>query len=402
MKLLLLTNEYAPNIYGGAGVHVEYLTRELSKLLKVDVRCFGCQDESVDNIQIKGYDIPQGLLDFTPDKLKSPLSALSRCISFNTKQIDADIVHCHTWYSHFGGILSKLLYGTPLVITTHSLEPLRPWKREQLGRGYDFSSWVEKTALQMADAIIAVSNDTRKDILNNFKLDPDKITVIPNGIDIDEYRATTKKDVLDQYRIPKDQPYVLFVGRITHQKGITHLINAIKYLAPDIGVVICAGAPDTKKIAIDTKKRIEELKKNRTNVYWIDEMIPKRLLIQLYSNASVFCCPSIYEPFGIINLEAMACETPVVGSNIGGIKEIVIHNETGLLIPFDQEDKSPSEVLRPDQFAGDLASGINYLMSDENLRLKMAKAGRKRVENVYSWKVIAKKVFELYKKICKY
>jgi len=399
MKVLFLTNEYPPNIYGGAGVHVEYLTQELSSLLEVDVRCFGDQTEKKENLQVQGHPRPDALFNLTPDNLRSPLGAISRNISFNSTPVDADIVHCHTWYTHFGGILAKLLYGIPLVITTHSLEPLRPWKREQLGRGYDFSSWVEKTALKMADAIIAVSTETKKDILNNFDVAPDKIHNIANGIDIEGYKHTDHKTALDKYNIPKDLPFVLFVGRITRQKGISYLINAIKHVNKNVGVVLCAGAPDTKEIADEIEHSIKKMKQERNNVFWIHEMVPKNDMIQLYSAASLFCCPSIYEPFGIINLEAMACETPVVGSKVGGIQEIIKENETGILIPFEQQKTSPFEPLHPDKFSTDLAAGINTLMENSELRSKFAEAGRKRVEQVYSWKNIAEEVFELYKSL---
>jgi len=399
MKVQILTNEFPPNIYGGAGVHVDYLTRELGKLVNVDVRCFGNQIEEIKNVQVKGYDVPGDLLKEASKELKSPLGAMIRSIMFNADIIDADIVHCHTWYSHFAGILAKILYKKPLVITTHSLEPLRPWKREQIGNGYDLSVWIEKTALEMADGIIAVSGETKNDIVNNFRVESEKIEVIANGIDLNEFKFTEKKDALKEYNIPENEPYLLFVGRITRQKGIIHLLNAIKYLDPEINVVLCAGAPDTKEIAEEMKKGVSEAKKLRKNVFWIEETVPKEKLIQLYSHAGVFCCPSIYEPFGIINLEAMACMTPVVGSKVGGIKEIIIDNKTGILVPFEQEFNSPFEAIFPDQFAKDLAQNINLLMKDHELRRNMAIEGRKRVEQEYSWESIAKKVVDLYKAI---
>ena len=312
--------------------------------------------------------------------------------------VDADLVHCHTWYAQFAGILAKLCYGTPLVLTTHSLEPLRPWKREQLGRGYDASSWIEKTAIELADAVIAVSEETKQDVLQYFNVDENKVSVIYNGIDLDEYNVTSDTAALEKYGVDKSQPYVLFVGRITRQKGIIHLVNAIKYIHPDTQIVLCAGAPDTEEIGREMKERVEQVQKTRKNVIWIAEMVSKKDVIQLYSHAAVFCCPSIYEPFGIINIEAMACNTAVVASSVGGIKEVVT-SETGILIPLVQDKTAPFEAAEPDQFARDLAAGINTLMDNEELRNKMGSNGRKRVEKYFDWKAIAKQTEELYKKI---
>lgn len=396
MKALFLTNEYPPSVYGGAGVHVDYLTRELAKHIEIDVRCFGDQALKLDQLSVEGFNVPSDLLIATPEKLKSPIGTLARCVNFNAKPINADVVHCHTWYSHFGGILAKLLYGTPLIITTHSLEPLRPWKYEQLGRGYDFSVWIEQTALQMADVIIAVSEETRKDILKHFMLDAQKIKVIPNGIDTEEYFPQIEKDELQQYGIPIDLPYVLFIGRITRQKGIIHLVRAIQHINPQIGIVLCAGAPDTAEIAQEMANGVAEIQRTRPHVYWIQEMVPKRTAIQLYSHAKIFCCPSIYEPFGIINLEAMACGVPVVASAVGGIKEVVINEQTGLLVDFEQENQSPFEPVSPDKFARDLAGAINRLASNEVLRKQMGEAGQRRAEEVFSWKNVAKQVLALY------
>ncbi len=399
MKALILTNEFPPNVYGGAGVHVEYLCRELAKHIQVDVRCFGEQDLTEGHMKVKGHTIPKELLAAAPNKFKSPLSTIMQCASFNATPIDADVVHCHTWYAQFGGILAKMLYGIPLVITTHSLEPMRPWKREQLGRGYDFSSWIEKTALEMSDAIIAVSDETRDDVLRHFDVNPDKVVIIPNGIDIDEYQPADSFDTLAEYGIPQDLEYVLFVGRVTRQKGIIHLVRAIKDLDPNIGVVLCAGQPDTEEIGREMTEGVTSVQKERDHVYWIPEMVSKRTAIELYSRAAVFCCPSVYEPFGIINLEAMACGTPVVASAVGGIKEVVVHNETGLLVLFEPDIHSSSGVLNPEQFSQDLAVAINRVFQDKQLAQKMAKAGRKRVEEIYSWSTIAEKVVYLYQNL---
>ncbi|WP_372792296.1 glycogen synthase [Lutibacter sp.] len=399
MKVLFYTREFPPYVYGGAGVHVEYLAAELAKLMNVDVRCFGDQQENTENLTVKGYPFDNPAFNKSNDKLKSVLQTLSTCIQMNADEIDADIVHCHTWYAHFAGIVAKLCYGIPLVITTHSLEPLRPWKRDQLGNGYDASSWIEKTAIEMADAIIAVSNETKDDVLKYFNVEEEKIKVIYNGINLEEYVVTNETSTLERFGINKLKPYVLFVGRITKQKGIIHLVNAIKYIDPDTQIVLCAGAPDTPEIAKEMEESVNEVKKTRDNVIWIAEMLPKKEVIQLYSHADVFCCPSIYEPFGIINIEAMACETAVVASAVGGIKEVVVDNETGILIQVEQQNVAPFEPINPDKFSKDLADGINKLISNKSLREAMAKNGRKRVEDYFDWIAIAKQVKGLYKSL---
>src|SRR5436853_1603207 len=333
--------------------------------------------------------------------MKSVFSAIQRDLAFNTTNIDADLVHCHTWYSHFGGILAKKNYGIPLVITTHSLEPLRPWKREQLAGGYDFSVWVEKTALEMADAIIAVSNETKADIQRLFDVDPKRIQVIHNGIDLEEYRKVKATDALERHGIDPKTPYLLFVGRITRQKGIIHLVRAIEFMDPDFPIVLCAGAPDTKEIGAEMKDAVAAAEKKRKNIFWIEEMLDRPAVIELYSHAAVFCCPSIYEPFGIINLEAMACETAVVASAVGGIKEVVVDGETGFLVPLKQMKESPFDPPNPEKFARDLAARINQLMKDRPLREKFGKAGRKRAEESFSWSAIAKKTIALYESLLK-
>ena len=399
MKALFYTREFPPYVYGGAGVHVEYLAGELSKLMDIDVRCFGDQDEKNGNLSVKGFPFDNANFDNSNDKLKAVFKTLSTCIHMNAEEVDADIVHCHTWYAQFAGIVAKLCYGIPLVITTHSLEPLRPWKREQLGRGYDASSWVEKTAIEMADAIIAVSEETKVDVMNNFSVDEEKVKVIYNGINLQEYVVTDKVSTLEEYGIDQSKPFVLFVGRITKQKGIIHLVNAVKYIDPDTQIVLCAGAPDTPEIAKEMEDSVAAVKKDRDNVIWIDVMLEKEEVIQLYSHADVFCCPSIYEPFGIINIEAMACETAVVASAVGGIKEVVVHGETGLLIPLEQQEEAPFEPKDPDQFSKDLADGVNQLIADKELASQMAKNGRKRVEDTFDWIAIAKQVEELYKSL---
>ncbi len=396
MKSLFLTNEYPPYIYGGAGVHVEYLTRELAKVMDIEVRCFGDQEDSSDP-QLTVHGVQLDTAKWTsPGNLKTVFGAIQRSLDFNTRAIDAQIVHLHTWYSHFGGILAKLNYGIPMVLTVHSLEPLRPWKREQLGGGYDFTVWLERNALEMADAIIAVSEETKYDLLRLFELDPHKIHVIHNGIDLDEYQRIEAPEILLKHGVNPEIPYVLFVGRITRQKGIVHLVRAIESMDPGFQIVLCAGAPDTPEIAEEMRSAVAAVQAKREGVHWIQSMLPTPEKIAMYSHAAVFCCPSIYEPFGIINLEAMACETAVVASAVGGIKEVVVHGETGLLIPLDQQNESPFEALDPERYARDLAEGINALMADPERRERMAKAGRHRAEERFSWASIAKRTKALY------
>ena len=395
MKALLLTNEYPPHVYGGAGVHVEYLSRALAQLMDVEVRCFGDQKVQDGNLTVRGFGVDESGFECPPG-LHSVFAATQRDNAMAAAGTDADLVHVHTWYTHLGGILLKLNYGLPLVLTVHSLEPLRPWKREQLGGGYDFSCWVEKAAIEMADAVIAVSASTKADVLRLFEVNPARVHVIHNGIDLDEYREQRDEAVLKRHGIDPDIPYVLFVGRITRQKGIVHLVRALRHLDPGIQVVLCAGAPDTPEIAQEMKSAVDGAKAARAGIVWIEEMVPKDEIMALYSGAELFVCPSIYEPFGIINLEAMACGTPVVASSVGGIPEVVVHGETGLLVPVEQMTESPFEPIEAEKFARDLADAINELMRDEPRRRKMGEAARRRVEEHFSWTAIAKKTADLY------
>ena len=395
MKILFLTNEYPPHIYGGAGVHVGYLSRELAKMMPIEVRCFSNQRLQEGNLKVIGFELDTA--GFTcPKPLRSAFGAVRRCTDFNTMNIDADLVHCHTWYSHFGGILAKKNYGLPLVITVHSLEPLRPWKREQLAGGYDFSLWVEKAALEMADAIIAVSGATKHDIERLFDVDPARVHVIHNGIDLAQYRKIDSTEALKRYNIDPAKPFLLFVGRITRQKGFQHLVRAIRFMDRDFQIVLCAAAPDTPQLAEEMRIAVQRAQAQRPGIIWINEMVDQRAACELYSHAAVFICPSIYEPFGIINLEAMACETAVVASAIGGIKEVVVDGETGLLVPLQQMNESPFEAIDPEKFARDLAERTNELMRDRELRERFGKAGRKRVEEHFSWAAIAEKTRKLY------
>jgi starch synthase len=395
-KVALFTNEYPPLVYGGAGVHVEYLSRELSRLVPVEVRCFGDQDVDEPGLRVRGYGAWREAKQGTDPRFGGALDAFHRNLAMAKDTLDADIVHCHTWYADMAGFLAKKLWDVPLVLTTHSLEPLRPWKVEQLGSAYGLSSWMEHTTMLDADAIIAVSQETRADILRFFPVDPTKIHVIHNGIDLEQYRPDPAVDVLRRHGIDPGRPYVLFVGRITRQKGIIHLVNAIPDIDPAIQVVLCAGAPDTPEIGAEMADRVAEVSSGRPDVIWIREMLPREAAIQLYSHASVFCCPSVYEPFGIINLEAMACETAVVASAVGGIPEVVVPEETGMLVDphivtgtFD-----PAE---PARFSADLAAAINRVGLDAELRSEMGRAGRRRAEAHFGWAAIARQTLALYR-----
>src|SRR5579875_2094261 len=398
MKALLLTNEYPPHVYGGAGVHVEFLSRELAALMPVEVRCFGDQHTDAGQLQVRGYPVDEARFT-APRPLRPVFGAMQRDVAFAATDVDADVVHCHTWYTHLGGILIKQAYQVPLAITIHSLEPLRPWKREQLGGGYDVTCWVERSAIQMADAIVAVSQGTRADVLAHFDVDPARIHVIHNGIDARLYQPTPATDALVHYGIRPEQPYVLFVGRITRQKGIIHLVHAIPEIDPAAQVVLCAGAPDTPEIAAEMEAAVAAVQARRSGVIWVQEMVPREAVVQLYTHAAVFCCPSIYEPFGIINLEAMACGTPVVASAVGGIPEVVVDGETGLLVPLEQQPAAPFEPVDPARFSHDLATAINRLLRDPALRERMGAAGRARVEREFSWRAIAERTAALYRSL---
>ncbi|HEX2222035.1 MAG TPA: glycogen synthase, partial [Candidatus Limnocylindria bacterium] len=331
-----------------------------------------------------------------PAPLRPVLAAMSRCIAFMAEPIDADLVHCHTWYTHLGGILVRKGQGIPMVVTVHSLEPLRPWKREQLGGGYELSSWVERTALEMADAVIAVSRGTRDDVLRLFRVPPERVHVVHNGIDAEFFRPDPATDALERHGVDPSMPYVLFVGRVTRQKGIVHLVRAIRHLEPGIGVVLCAGQADTPALAAEVRDGVGEARARRANVVWIDEMVSREAVRQLYSHAAVFCCPSVYEPFGIINLEAMACETPVVASAVGGIPEVVVDGETGVLVPVRLRADDPMSPVDPDRFERDLASAINALMAAPSRRAAMGRAARRRAIEHFSWSAIARQTVALY------
>ncbi|MGN6593599.1 MAG: glycogen synthase [Terriglobales bacterium] len=397
MRVALFTREYPPYVYGGAGVHVEYLSRELARRVEVEVHCFGDQHSQGGGLTVIGHQ-PWAALD-TEEKFRGALEALSVNLDSIQRLRGVDVVHTHTWYAAMAGFWAKKLYGMPFVLTTHSLEPLRNWKAEQLGSGYQMSSWMELTAISAADAIIAVSNGTKADILRAYpNLDPQRIHVIYNGIDLDEYRRDTATNHLEAFGVDPTRPFVLFVGRITRQKGVTHLVDAIHHLPADTQVVLCAGAPDTPEIAAEMRAKVEALQRTHGRVLWIEKMVSKPEVIQLYSHAAVFCCPSIYEPFGIINLEAMACETAVVASATGGIPEVVVPGETGLLIPFEQ-DATTNAPLQPEKFARDLAAGIAEVLGDPAKQKAFGRAGRARVEAMFSWGAIAEQTAALYRSL---
>ena len=399
MRVGLFTREYPPQVYGGAGVHVDYLSRELAKEIEVEVHCWGPQQADQGRLHVRGAEPWAEISNGTEGKFKGALEALSLNLT-QVKALDGiDVVHTHTWYVSMAGYLAKKLYSVPFVLTTHSLEPLRAWKAEQLGSGYAMSSWMERTAILDADAIIAVSQGTKTDILRAYpEVDPDRIHVIYNGIDLAEYQKTEETKALVDYGVDPAVPYLLFVGRITRQKGVTHLVDAIRHLPADTQVVLCAGAPDTPEIAAEMRKKVQDVQQHHKRIVWIEKMVTKREAIQLYSNARVFCCPSVYEPFGIINLEAMACRVPVVASATGGIKEVVVEGKTGYLVPFDQ-DPVTSFPRDPETFARVLASRSSELMADPEKCQRFGEAGRRRVEEQFSWTAIAHQTIELYERL---
>ncbi|MBP2705831.1 glycogen synthase [Microbispora sp. RL4-1S] len=387
MRVDLLSREYPPEVYGGAGVHVEYLARELRHLTDVRVRCFGAprREEGV-----RAYSVPGGLAE-----ANAALQVLGVDLEMAAGCAGADVVHSHTWYANFAGHVAKMLYGVPHVMTTHSLEPLRPWKAEQLGGGYVLSSWAERTALQSADAIVAVSEGMRRDVLTAYpEIAPERVQVIHNGIDTEEYAPSRGTEVLSRHGIDPARPYVVFVGRITRQKGLVHLLHAARSFDPDAQLVLCAGAPDTPEIAAEVTALVEELSAKREGVIWISEMLPRPEVVQILTHATVFVCPSVYEPMGIVNLEAMACETAVVATATGGIPEVVADGSTGLLVPIDQaRDGEPRD---PGRFAADLAERVNALLGDRARAEEMGRAGRRRAIDHFSWRRIAERTHELY------
>ena len=437
MRVGLMTREYPPYVYGGAGVHVEYLSHEMAKSIEVEVHAWG-ETPDADKLHEAGvadggnlevhYEQPWSAISHgTNAKFKGALEALSLNLFQNLKLDKLDVIHTHTWYVAMAGFLARKLYGVPFVLTTHSLEPLRAWKAEQLGTGYALSSWMERTAILDADAIVAVSNGTKDDIVKAYPdVDPSRIHVIYNGIDLHQYQYTPEISALQKYGVDPKKPYVLFVGRITRQKGVTHLVEAIQYLPAGTQVVLCAGAPDTPDIAAEMRAKVEAVRRytpgsqeaaveNFTadgghsiatgdptgtghNLVWIEQMVTREEAIQLYSHCAVFCCPSVYEPFGIINLEAMACKAPVVASATGGILEVVVDGETGHLVAFEADPVTTFPVDAP-KFAKDLAARLTELLKDPEKAKRMGEAGRKRVEEHFSWTAIAAQTIKLYQSL---
>jgi alpha-maltose-1-phosphate synthase len=389
LRVALLTREYPPEVYGGAGVHVEYLARELDRLVDVTVHCFGADRAGA--VAHRPWELLRG---------NPALEAVSVDLAMAAAVADAQLVHSHTWYANLGGHIAKLMHGVPHVATVHSLEPLRPWKAEQLGGGYAVSSWIERTALEAADAVIAVSAGHRRDLLACYPaIDPGRVSVIGNGIDTDEYRPDPATGLVERNGVDPTRPYVLFVGRITRQKGLTYLLDAAEVIDPEAQLVICAGAADTPELAAEIEAKLERIRRAREGVVWIERMLEKPELIQLLTHATVFVCPSIYEPLGIVNLEAMACATPVVATATGGIPEVVEDGVTGLLVPFDPVD-DPSRTPRdPDAFARAIAEGVDRLLHDPAEAARMGEAGRKRAVAHFGWGRIAEQVRDLYDRL---
>ena len=403
MRIALLTNEYPPHVYGGAGVHVEYLSRELSRVEggahHVQVLCFGEQHETGTNLEVLGVAPAVRFAAQDPRHAKL-LDALVRDLAMAGAVESPDIVHCHTWYSHLAGCLARPLTGAKLVLTTHSLEPHRPWKVEQLGTAYHATSWIERTAYENADGVIAVSKAMKDDVQTLYGVAPERVRVIHNGIDPEEYQPRPSPATLRRFGVDPEIPIILFVGRITRQKGILHLVRAIRHLNRGVQVVLCAGAPDTPEIAAEMAALVETAKRDSAaTIVWIPEMVSKDEVIALYSHAAVFVCPSVYEPFGIINLEAMACETPVVAAAVGGIPEIVVPGETGTLVSFEPVDDASAEPKDPEAYSRALATAINALIEDPDLRKRMGRAGRLRVLAEFSWTQIARQTLEFYREL---
>jgi alpha-maltose-1-phosphate synthase len=403
MRIAILTNEYPPHIYGGAGVHVEYLTRELTRLdngeHSIRVLSFGDQSIQDGNLSVQGVE-PNFTLPCQDSRHHKFMDTLARDLIMAGTLGAVDVIHCHTWYTHLAGCLAKQLTGAPLALTTHSLEPHRPWKVEQLGTAYQASTWIERTAYQNADGVIAVSEAMGEDVHTLYGVPRERIQVIHNGIDLNQYKPTPDPAVLVRHGIDPGKPFVLFVGRITRQKGIIHLVHAIPHLHPGSQVVLCAGAPDTAAIGQEMAEAVEQARQRTPNpIVWIAQMLPKKDIIPLYSQAALFVCPSVYEPFGIINLEAMACGTPVVASAVGGIKEVVVPGETGLLVPFESRGATDFEPRDAERFVHDLAVAINSLLDDPERREAMGVRARERVERSFSWTSIARRTCDFYREL---
>ena len=391
IRVALLTREYPPEVYGGAGVHVEYLARELERLVDLTVHCWGADRDSDSVHAYRPWEALAG-----PSPQLAALQAMSVDLLMAAGVEGAGIVHSHTWYAQFAGHLAKLTYGIPHVATVHSLEPLRPWKAEQLGGGYALSSFCERVGLESADAVIAVSNGSKRDILSCYPaIDPARVHVVYNGIDTAEYRPDPGTDVLERFGVDPERPYVVFVGRITRQKGVPHLLRAALDFDPAAQLVLCAGAPDTPEVGAEVAAGVERLEAARGGVIWIDQMLPKPDVVQLLSHAAVFACPSVYEPLGIVNLEAMACQAAVVASATGGIVEVVDDGETGFLVPLEQAPGSIDPV-DPEAFAAAFAERVNRLIADPERAAAMGRAGRRRAMEHFGWPTIAGETISIY------
>ncbi len=411
MRVTYLTREYPPHVYGGAGVHVEHLAAHMAALADVEVKCFderqdagatpspevGTAGERVP--RVRRYPYGPGLFADHPQPVRKALMTVETGLRFNAEPLDADVVHCHTWYSAMGGVLAGLAYGVPLVVTVHSLEPLRPWKREQLGRGYEVSLWLERTVLTQADAVIAVSTNERERIRSIYPVTASKLHVVPNGIDPDLYRPTRSTTFLAHAGIDPDRPYVLFLGRISRQKGIDLFLRAADRLPREAQIVLCAASPDAPAIEQEVAEAVARLRRDRSGVVWIHEHIDRAAAIELYSHAALFCCPSIYEPFGIINLEAMACETPVVATNVGGIPDVVIPGETGILIEVDAVSSADGQPADPERLTAQLAEAMSSLLAAPERRAAMGREGRRRVLAEFTWKRVAAAIFDIYQSL---
>ena len=381
MRVGLLTREYPPDVYGGAGVHVEFLARELTPLVDLEVHSWG-EGRGVGVVRHR----PWAALDTANDALRT----FSVDLAMTAGVEGRELVHSHTWYANLGGHLAKLLHGVPHVVTAHSLEPLRPWKAEQLGGGYALSSWAERTAIESADAVIAVSGAMREDILGCYPtLDPARVHIVHNGIDTTLYRPDQGTDVLERIGLDTKRPFVLFVGRITRQKGVPHLLRAVRDIDPSAQVVLCAGAPDTPEIDREFRELYEDLSRTREGVHWIPQMLPRPEVMQLLTHAAAFVCPSVYEPLGIVNLEAMACGTPVVASRVGGIPEVVDDGRTGLLVDVD------------DGFEASLAQALDSVIGDPETARRMGEAGRERAVEEFGWDAVARRTVRLYEETLK-
>ena len=392
MRVDLLTREFPPDVYGGAGVHVEYLAATLRDLVDVRVRCFGAPRPQE---WVTAYEDPPGLSGANP-----ALRTMGIDLEMAAACAGADVVHSHTWYANLAGHVAKLLHGVPHVVTMHSLEPLRPWKAEQLGGGYALSSWVERTAVTDADAVIAVSAGMMRDILAAYpSVEPDTVRVVHNGIDTDQYRPDHGTDVMARLGVDPHRPSVVYVGRITRQKGLPYLLRAAAQFPPEVQVVLLAGAPDTPEIGSEVETLATALRESRQGVVWVQEMLPKPSVIQILTHATVFVCPSVYEPMGIVNLEAMACETAVVATATGGIPEVVGDGETGLLVPITQATDGTGTPLDPDRFVADLAAAVNEALGDPARAAALGKAGRRRAVEHFSWAAIAERTVEVYRSV---